>query len=395
MAEQRKFEKSLEIVNPIDTNLSINKEAYVLRILNAQYVNHCFDGCFIIKIDRILKISACTIITTNLKGHGNINVRFIATVRAFKVGEFLCGGSIVKTTPYIFGNYREFIDDCKISATFAIPQGINIAPLPLEKSLRTLRDSQNIPMRIIDVNHKCAESKVAIVVTLLVCHNKYNKYIITNPLTEFAMSNIRPILDEIRYELDLRNNIINGEDADIKKNILFFESLLYSIRYNLPIQCDSAIEIESSGYSKWWGLPPIETPIEAPIETPNDKLINLLELFESSTLPDVVGCVWSRPLNIFKSSPMAMCRQISSTDSYLEDSIDESSTASSSSSSKQKKHFEILEEGNSDTVFIRFFKDMLDYLQIIRKMSEFYSDEAMIMAHKNIWDAMKDVQVII
>jgi hypothetical protein len=393
MAEQKKFEKSLEIVNPIDTNLSINKEAYVLRILNAQYVNHCFDGCFIIRIDRILKISACTIITTNLKGHGNINVKFIATVRSFKIGEFLCGGTIVKTTPYIFGNYREFIDDCKISATFAIPQGINIAPLPLEKSLRALRDAQSIPMRIIDVNHKCAESKVAIVVTLLVCHNKYNKYIITNPLTEFAMSNIRPLIDEIKHELEMRNNIINGEDADIKKNILLFESLLYSIKYNLPIQCDSAIEIESSGYPRWWGLPPIKQKEESP----NSKSINLLELFESEILPDVAGRIWSRPLNIFKSSPMAICEELSSEDMHLEDSIDESSlpSSSSSSSSKPKKHFEILEEGNSDTVFIRFFKDMLDYLQIIRKMSEFYSDEAMIMAHKNIWDAMKDVQVII
>ena len=54
----------------------------------------------------------------------------------------------------------------------------------------------------------------------------------------------------------------------------------------------------------------------------------------------------------------------------------------------------ILEEGNADTVFIRFFKDILNYLQVINKMAEQYPDKASIMANKNIWDGMEEVQII-
>jgi len=54
-----------------------------------------------------------------------------------------------------------------------------------------------------------------------------------------------------------------------------------------------------------------------------------------------------------------------------------------------------LEEGNPDALFMRYLKDILDYLTIIRKMAEYYSDDnAKFMANKNIWDAMKEAQLI-
>jgi len=373
--KKRKFEKSIFIANPVCPNFSKDKKAYILRILNDKMVKKCFDGCYIIKIDEILNISSCSIITSNLNGNGNVNVKFIAIVRCFEVGELLCGGLIAKTQPYIFGNYKETYEDIEISATFAIPHGIHIEPLPLEKSIRSIREAQNIPMRIIGVNHKCGEAKAAIVVTLLVCHKKYNKYIINSPLTELGMSHIRPILDAIKTEMELRDEIVNGEDEDVKKNILFFESLLYSISTNTNytnINMSSSVEIISNEYSKWWG--PAETTVET--TTP---AINLLEYFNTEN-PNTIG-IWSRPLNIYKSSPMAVLEPIES--ASIEHTVEPT-----------KKYFDILEEGNADTVFIRFFKDMLDYLIIIRKMSEFYSSNALIMAHKNIWDAMKEVQII-
>jgi hypothetical protein len=88
--------------------------------------------------------------------------------------------------------------------------------------------------------------------------------------------------------------------------------------------------------------------------------------------PNVIG-IWSRPLNVFKSSPIA----------YF-----------TPEETPPTEDNNILEEGSADTVFIRYFKDMLDYLTIIRKMSELYTDTATIKAHQNIWDGMKEVQII-
>jgi len=88
--------------------------------------------------------------------------------------------------------------------------------------------------------------------------------------------------------------------------------------------------------------------------------------------------IWSRPLYIYKSSPIAIFKQISMEE--ISQLRDEDPT--------------LLEEGCTEAVFIRFLKDILSYLMIIRQMAEYYIDNATIMANKNIWDAMKEVQLL-
>lgn len=359
MAELKNFIISILIADPMNPNLSTNKENYILNILNEKYVGKCYNGSYIIKIHEIINISSCEIIITNLECNGNINVQFRAKVRTFYSGEFIFNVHIKKTQLAILGEYIEDSEDGAIKTYIMIPHGVKFEPSPLKQSIMSIKENQRIPMRIIDVYHKCANPNPAIGATLLVCDKKYYKYVITSPLSKNADILLIPLLQKIEIELQLRNAIV---DNDIKKNILFFESLLYS--YQIDHNTTKIINIESSQFPPWAGLEQISS----------GNQINLLDFIYNLLNGDNANIIgtWSRPLFIFKSSPMVIYQENATT-------IDDDIT---------------LEEGCPDSVFIRYLKDILDYLTIIRKMSEYYTDKAMIMAHKNIWDAMKEVQKV-
>ena len=362
MTELKNFIVSILIVDPMDPNLSTNKESYILSILTDKYVGKCYNGAFIIKIDNIINISSCSIITTNLECNGNINVQFVAKVRIFYPGEFISGVHIKKTQLSILGDYTEDTEDGIIKTYIMIPMGVKFEPSPLKHSILSIKENQRIPMRIIDVYHKCANSNPAIGATLLVCDQKYYKYIITSPLSKNINTLILPLMERIEIEMQLRNSIT---DPDIQQNILFFESLLYS--YQIDAKSAKKVNIPSEKFPQWSGLEQI-------VNSSSGSQINILDFAYSiieGNVDDIIG-TWSRPLFIAKSSPLAI----------YEPNITEISDDIT------------LEEGNPDTIFIRYLKDILDYLTIIRKMSEYYTDKAMIMAHKNIWDAMREVQKI-
>jgi DNA-directed RNA polymerase subunit E'/Rpb7 len=375
MTELKNFIVSILIVDPMSPNLSTNKENYILSILNEKYVGKCYNGAFIVKIDNIINISACSIITTNLDCSGNINVQFIARVRIFYPGEFISGVHIKKTQLSILGDYTEDTDDGIIKTYIMIPMGVKFEPSPLKHSILSIKENQRIPMRIIDVYHKCANSNPAIGATLLVCDQKYYKYIITAPLSNNISTLLLPLMEKIETEMQLRNSI---SDPDIQQNILFFESLLYS--YQIDAKSAKKVNILSEKFPQWRGLEQISSgsssssasgSSSASVSTLQLNILDFAYSIIEGRVDNVVG-TWSRPLFIAKSSPMAIY------EASVVDINDEIT----------------LEEGNPDTVFIRYLKDILDYLTIIRKMSEYYTDKAMIMAHKNIWDAMREVQKI-
>lgn len=360
MTELKNFVISILIVDPMSPTLSTNKENYVLNILNEKYVGKCYNGSFVVKIDKIINISSCEIIITNLECNGNINVQFVARVRIFYPGEFISGVHIKKTQLSILGDYTEDTEDGIIKTYIMIPMGVRFDPSPSKHAILSIKENQRIPMRIIDVYHKCANSNPAIGATLLVCDQKYYKYVITSPLSKNIDILLLPLIEKIETELQLRNSII---DTDIQQNILFFESLLYS--YQIDVKSANTVNIPSENFSQWNGLEQL---------THDENQLNILDFVYSlihGNGRNIIG-TWSRPLFIAKSSPIAI---------YEADKIDISDEIT-------------LEEGNPDTIFIRYLKDILDYLTIIRKMSEYYTDKAMIMAHKNIWDAMQEVQKI-
>jgi len=361
MTELKNFIISILISDPMNPNLSTNKEAYILNILNEKYVEKCYNGAYIISIDKIVNISSCEIVITNLSCNGNINVNFIANVRIFYPGEFIFNVHIKKTQVAILGEYIETTDNGSVIKTYImIPHGVKYEPSPLKHSILSIKENQRIPMRVIDVYHKCANPNPAIGATLLVCDKKYYKYIVTTPLSKNAHIFLLPLLQKIEIEMDLRNAIT---DNDIKNNILFFESLLYS--YKIDDYKNTIKTIDSEYFSKWFGLDQVQN---------DTKQINFLDFVYNclNGEKNIIG-TWSRPLFICKSSPLAIYEE---NVTEINDEI-------------------TLEEGNSDSVFIRYLKDILDYLVIIRKMSEYYTDKSMIMAHKNIWDAMREVQQII
>lgn len=363
MSELKKYIVSIFVSDPLNPNLSTNTENYILNILNEEYVGKCYNGAFILKIEDILEISDCEIIMTNLLGTGNINVKFIAVVKQFYSGDFLFNVHIQKTQPSILGTYTENTKDGEINAYIMIPYGIQFEPSPLKQSVLSIREYQRIPMRIIDVYHKCKNSIPAIGATLLVCEKKYNKYIITTNISKKTIFSI--LLKQINDEMDLRVNL----SADVKKNISFFESLLYSYKMG-KMENET---IESKHFPEWEGLQGIISSRED-----DGNIINLLDFLTDKKFDGNIIGIWSRPLYIYKSSPIAMFKQISVEE--ISQLRDEDPT--------------LLEEGCPEVVFIRFLKDILSYLTIIRQMAEYYIDNATVMANKNIWDAMRDVQLL-
>jgi hypothetical protein len=364
MSEKR-FIISILVSDPFNPNLSINTENYILGVLNEQYVGKCYNGALILKINTIDEISSCEIITTNLLGNGNINVKFTAMIRRFYPGEFLPNVWVQKTQPSILGSYAEDNDGISVMAYIMIPYGIQFEPSPLKQSIMTIREHQRIPMRVIDVYHKCANPIPAIGATLLVCEKKYNKYIITSSVGKGIKKMLSPLMKRIEEELQLRNDIT----PDIKENILFFESLLYSYRSKE----NKENKITSTNFPEWAG--PNEIPMSVDGEVIN--LLDYLHNIDDNIANDNIIGIWSRPLNIYKSSPNAVFRKLSPGEE-LDMEADPL----------------LIEEGSPESVFIRFLKDILDYLSIVRKMAEYYIDNATLMSHKNIWDAMKEVQLI-
>jgi hypothetical protein len=363
MSELKKYIVSIFISDPLNPNLSINTENYISTILNEEYVGKCYNGAFILKIEDIIEISDCEIIMTNLLGTGNINVKFIAVVKQFYSGDFLFNVHIQKTQPSILGKYTEDTKDGEINAYIMIPYGIQFEPSPLKQSVLSIREYQRIPMRIIDVYHKCKNSIPAIGATLLVCEKKYNKYIITSNISKKSIFSI--LLKKIKTEMELRINL----SSDVKKNISFFESLLYSYKMD---KMENTI-IESNHFPEWEGLHGIGGD-----RAGDGNVINLLDFLTDKKFDDgnIIG-VWSRPLYIYKSSPIAIFKQIP-----MEEI------------SELREDPTLLEEGCPEVVFIRYLKDILSYLTIIRQMAEYYIDNATVMANKNIWSAMQDVQLL-
>ena len=50
MSELKKYIVSIFISDPLNPNLSINTENYILNVLNEEYVGKCYNGAFILKI---------------------------------------------------------------------------------------------------------------------------------------------------------------------------------------------------------------------------------------------------------------------------------------------------------------------------------------------------------
>ena len=360
---QKKIITSLNVRNPI--NFCTDKKKHVYNELKKIYVEKCYAGCFIISIVSIDEISDCIISKTNISGEGIINVKFTINAIVFSHNDILIGVKIVHNQSMILGLYQLN----SIKAVVSIPPtSRHLYSTALVKSIESLSLGQKIPIRIIDASHQPRQEEATIFGTLLVCDKEAPIYKINGLLNSSAKSDLLPLLNAIKEELQIRSEI------QIDK-INFFEKKLYSY-FN---HGTSNSTISSENFPDWNGT-------ESNGNSTNINLLNFITKAISDKNGLSVTGYWSQSLSIYRSSPM-----IYFSDQAVGDAL--SGRAVGDALSGRADNSNIIEEGNNVSVFIRFLKNMLDFLLAIRQMTEIYNTEQEIKAHANIWAAMEMVQI--
>lgn len=326
MIFEKIFEVTIIVTNPI--NFCINKKYNILTELDLLYLNKCYMGVFIIKILDILQMSTCKIISSNSSGNGIIDVKFSAEVYVLNKWDILVGIEIEKNQSLIIGNYKR--NDISAIVTFK----------PTYIQANDLQTKQLVPVRIVQAIHSPKHEHIVAAGVLLTCDRNAITYKVRGEIAKSSINEIQYIFNAIKKELEMRMILMKEKEKDI----LFFESLLYSYK-KYPNKFN---KIEINNELNYHGFI-------------DKEYVNIFSLLDK----DLTGS-WSRPLKLSKSAP---CIE------FLEE--------------KTENH--IL--SSPELMILDISKNILTYLIAIREFTEIYNTPELITKHENIWNLMRQAQV--
>ena len=329
MKFEKTFEITIDVVNPI--NFCINKQKNVLTYLNNNYENKCYLGTFILEIKNILKISNCKIVDTNSSSNGVINVKFSAEVYVLNQWDIVIGSKIKEKSDIAISNYEK--NNLKICITFK----------PTNIHANTLSVNQLLPIRIIKSVCKPNYSHIIAIGVLLTCDKKSTVYKVKGKVHNNALPEINILLNNIKNEILLRTELMKKK----KKEIIFFESLLYS--YKNINKATEFIQIDND--IKYEGL------VHNTEGLIGHNIFNIIDI-------NLDG-YWSRPLGVPRSSPIL---------------------ALSNSDITNNNYILI----NPQSLIIDVAKNILNYLVAVRELTEVYNTPELIHSHENIWTMMNE-----
>lgn len=326
---------TINIENPI--HFCTNKDDYLLKELNQNYVGRCFKGVYIIEILRIVKCGPCAILK-NLSAEAYFDVSFAARAITY-CKEDIITGVVIKTTQQIV-----------IGTT---PNAV--VTILADKNSQFISMEQLIPIKVNIANHSPFDSHISVIGSLLTC----DQYAPTFHVKDSSLSknscgeDFQVFYNSILEELKLREKMI----ANSKKGeIWFFEMLLYHFSADKNAQ-DQTISCDTGTWSGP-GIVGETSGLHRNILSIADQIINGGENIS-------VGGFWSRPLSLYRSSPLI---------THTQQAEAEAITAP------------------ARIVFTTFLKNILDNLVCIREMVEIYNTEELIRKHMNIWKIMKSSQ---
>lgn len=264
MSFQKSISTTIEVKDPIA--FASGGEASLLGVLRGKFVGKCFQRCFILSVDKVEEKSLIRIVKHS--GEGSVDVRFSATVSIFEPWEILFPVEIVSSSQILMGKYKK--DNC----------AADVAVLP-SNGVEAVAVGQKVPVRIIAAEHTPMQS-ISIVGSVLTCDKATPVYSVKGSLKPSDI--LSSLYADINKELALRASLD-------KEKLLKVESLIYA--YNIdPVAC----EIKCPKGS-WLG----------PVMFAGTNYTNILEIvdkvIEENTSVALSG-TWSRPLNIFRSSPL-------------------------------------------------------------------------------------------
>lgn len=359
MLHQKLIDATIPVRNPI--NFCADKRRHALIHLKNTFEGKCFKGGYIVSIDEIAKISDCRIVSTNHSAEGTIDVQFSATVAVFSQWDIIPGVRIVKSEQLIIGS----TSGPEKGTQFGDPRDarVVVTVLPSAES-KTARVEQTVVVRVVSAEHAPMQQHASVVGTLLTCERAHPVYRVRGSLDSSSALELMPLVSAIDRELGARESMYKNRRTDM----MFFEILLYSFVRDKGLQAaaDDFKIASEEGSPTWHGPPEAAMAVSA-------QIVNVLDLVKRAAggRPQAMGDLWSRPLNLYRSSPhVARLRKSGAAPAGWQGAVDETPSV----------------------VLQIFLKSQLEFLFAVRSMVETYNTKALIDGHVNIWGAMRRAQ---
>jgi hypothetical protein len=354
--------------------------ANVMLLLRNVYEGKNLKGSHVVRIRKISKMSACRIASNNISAEADIDVCFLAEVAVIAAWDIIPCVTIMRTEQVIVGSTEVNKDAADLSAANI---AASLMPTPEAK---TLRVGQKIAVRVIQSEHAYMQRSIAVVGALLTCDRAALVYRLKGSLTQDAATGLLPITEAIGRELADRAALCETRLGDV----LFFEMLLYSYASPPKAVRDASknTEIEVTGFAGWVG-PPSYVPIGAQAATVN--IVDLVRKAAGGETSHVDG-LWSRPLGMYRSSPVAAYSAPRAEKKVSADPAQESSASATKLVIHRPEGWAKPVEETTVVVFQAFLSNMLNFLFTIRMLATTFDNRAMIDDHFNIWSAMRAAQ---
>lgn len=375
MLFKKLFTVTINVRNPI--GFCAGKEHQAMVHLKSVYERRCFMGSYIVSIDKVVKTGACRIVNTNVSAEATVDVQFLATVGVLARWDIVPGVKIIGTDLLVGG---ETVPDPAVRHEDTRDIGVTMV-LAASPETRQIRAGQVVCARVLDVVHKPLKSSVTACGKLLTCERAGPIYKVHGKLTRAAATEMMSIVVAIDAELARRKSAFARTNGDF----MLFEGLLYTYARTTKPEIQ---KIVSKVAATWEG------PKHLPVREKGD-VVNLLDIVRAAAAgePQPFDGVWSRPLTLYRSSPLVHRGGGSAPSSDLRSKHNpEALRSEQKTDHKEEERQEIIEETPPVVAHV-FLKSILEFLSAVRCMTEIYNTEKIKKDHQNIWAVMKAAQI--
>lgn len=188
MLFNKKITTTINIIDPIE--FCTSKEEYTKRQLINKYAGKCYDGVYIVDINKILNISDCYINKTDIKASATITVEFIVNCQQFSYCDILFNVKITKED----GLQSGYINNNTFSANVSLQNNVPV------------RKDQLIPIKINTINYPYLQCDAYIFGTFKGCKKDIIIYQLNGKITKEIIDELNPYIKNVIDEIYIYSN---------------------------------------------------------------------------------------------------------------------------------------------------------------------------------------------
>ena len=315
-------------------DLSESLQEYAKR----EFLHKTFDEFLIVEVLRVVRRGHLQLVSSNLSGTATIDVIFEVLAMKLFYDEIVTGLHVFKTDPtIIFHDSKKFITG-----------GIKKTGIA-----KVVQVGNSIPIRIRSSEYAPNQNHIAVRGSILTCDTSFYVFKLTDALSKKDIDSLSANIRNCIQELEKREAHI-AKSREAHDALWIMEGMFYSYNYVLP-----NIEAEIKGSNHAW---------HGPTGLPVDSAVNLLDFLREGKFKDMHKFYWSRPLELFRSSPL-----VSKTSDPPEKGVVVSQPAV--------------------VVFATFLESVFYWLKAIRELAEEFDTKEKIMNQRNLWAAIRKQQL--